>query len=219
MAALAARAERIDHEIEQETRRIQQRFADPQPRLFPVALPISSQRSWLTNANHIDIGRDIDYGRVSSSTTRRMALTPRQVSGPFLSLPVLLEAFPNGLDKKTHEGDAAAACAWPMRSGPARRNTKASDASALHAAWVQLVLGELLEFDDKTLRMGDGLPSGLDVALAEHHERLRPSMAIVEPSGRAKAGVPRLLVAVLPSGQDLESAVPAARWRRRRSST
>jgi superfamily II DNA or RNA helicase len=38
MAALAARAEQIDHEIEQETRRIQRRFADPQPRLFPVAV-------------------------------------------------------------------------------------------------------------------------------------------------------------------------------------
>ena len=38
MAALAARAEQIEHEIEQETQRIRQRFADPQPRLFPVAV-------------------------------------------------------------------------------------------------------------------------------------------------------------------------------------
>ena len=38
MAALAARADQIDDEIEQETERIQKRFADPQPSLFPVAV-------------------------------------------------------------------------------------------------------------------------------------------------------------------------------------
>jgi superfamily II DNA or RNA helicase len=38
MSALAARADRIDQEIAKEVERIQQRFADPQPRLFPVAV-------------------------------------------------------------------------------------------------------------------------------------------------------------------------------------
>lgn len=38
LSALAARAAQIDDEIEQETARIGQRFADPQPRLFPVAV-------------------------------------------------------------------------------------------------------------------------------------------------------------------------------------
>ena len=38
ISALEERVKQIDTEIEQETRRIQQRFADPQPRLFPVAV-------------------------------------------------------------------------------------------------------------------------------------------------------------------------------------
>lgn len=38
LAALKARSEQIDAEIEQEVQRIQQRFADPQSRLFPVAV-------------------------------------------------------------------------------------------------------------------------------------------------------------------------------------
>ncbi len=38
ISALEERIKQIDTEIEQETRRIQQRFADPQPRLFPVAV-------------------------------------------------------------------------------------------------------------------------------------------------------------------------------------
>lgn len=133
-----------------------------------------------------------------------------EVSGPFLTLPVLVRVFPQGLPKvdgKKLGRLRAAYEEWANAQG-----AKESDASALHATWVQLVLGELLEFDEQTLRLGDGLPSGLDVPLAEHHETLRPSMAIVEPRGRAKAGTLRVLIAIWPSNQDLESAVPAARW-------
>ncbi len=38
IAFLEERARQIDHEIEQEVARIQQRYADPQPRLFPVTV-------------------------------------------------------------------------------------------------------------------------------------------------------------------------------------
>ncbi|GHO56053.1 helicase SNF2 family protein [Ktedonobacter robiniae] len=38
ISALEAREKQIDDEIRQETERIQQRFADPQPRVFPVAI-------------------------------------------------------------------------------------------------------------------------------------------------------------------------------------
>ena len=38
MSALEERARQIDNEIAQETARIQRRFADPQPRLFPVTV-------------------------------------------------------------------------------------------------------------------------------------------------------------------------------------
>ncbi len=38
MSALAARAEQIDAEIAQERAAIGKRYADPQPRLFPVAV-------------------------------------------------------------------------------------------------------------------------------------------------------------------------------------
>jgi hypothetical protein len=38
MSALAARVEQIDAEIAQERAAIGKRYADPQPRLFPVAV-------------------------------------------------------------------------------------------------------------------------------------------------------------------------------------
>ncbi len=133
-----------------------------------------------------------------------------EVSGPFLTLPVLVRVFPQGLPKV--DGKKLGRLRAAYEEWASAQDAKVSDAGALHAAWVRLVLGELLEFDDRTLRSADGLPSGLDVRLPEHHETLRPSIAIVEPSGRAKAGTPRLLVAIWPSNQDLESAVPGARW-------
>jgi hypothetical protein len=133
-----------------------------------------------------------------------------EVSGPFLTLPVLVRVFPQGLPKV--DGKKLGRLRAAYEEWANAKDAKAPEASALHATWVQLVLGELLEFDDQTLRSGDRLPPGLAVPLAEHHETLRPSMAIVEPSGRTKAGTPRLLIAVWPTSQDLESAVPGARW-------
>jgi hypothetical protein len=42
LASLRARADRIPAEIEQETAAIRERFAEPEPRLFPVAIASSS---------------------------------------------------------------------------------------------------------------------------------------------------------------------------------
>jgi hypothetical protein len=133
-----------------------------------------------------------------------------EVSGPFLTPPVLIRAFPQGLPKV--DGRKLGRLRAAYEEWANAQDAKASDAGALHTIWVQLVLVELLEFGDQTLRSGDGVPPNLAVALAEHRETLQPSMAIVEPTGRAKAGTPRLLVSIWPSDQDLESAAPAARW-------
>src|SRR5690349_18185393 len=126
-----------------------------------------------------------------SGITRHHAewLSLIEVSGPFLTLPVLDRVFPQGLPKL--DGHKLRRLRGAYEEWGNAQDAKVSDASALHALWVQLVLGELLEFDEQTLRSGSGLPSSLDVPLDEHHETLRPSMAIVEPTGQAKAGTPR----------------------------
>lgn len=133
-----------------------------------------------------------------------------ETSGPFLTLPVLVRAFPQGLPKPDAEKLGRLRAAYEEWADAQERRDK--DAQVLHATWIQLVLSELLEFDAQTLRTADRLPPGLDVPLAEHHESLRPAMAIVEPAGRVKAGTARLLIATWPFGQDLEAAVPDAHW-------
>ena len=65
-----------------------------------------------------------------------LSLVPN--SGPFLSLPVLAQAFPQGLD--AHDTDHA------------RRLRQAfvefDEDSTLSRAWIKLVLAETLGFDD-----------------------------------------------------------------------
>lgn len=133
-----------------------------------------------------------------------------ETSGPFLTLPVLVRVFPQGLPKPDSEKLGR------LRAGyeewAKAQETRAPDAEALHGAWVRLVLGELLEFDKETLRSEGQIPSGLDVRLPEYHETLRPSMTIVEPLGRAKAGTPRLLIESWPFTRELDAVIPGSRW-------
>jgi hypothetical protein len=121
-----------------------------------------------------------------------------EVSGPFLSLPVLQEALPQGLEDVDAELRARvrAACdEWE------------ADGSLLHQ-WVRFVLGDVLGLPAEVLRDGPALPPGLSVAVAEHDETLRPDVAVVAPGG----GVPRLLVQVWPAAQPLDGRVRSSRW-------
>ena len=114
-----------------------------------------------------------------------------ETSGPFLMLPALVRAFPQGLPKADVSKVARLRAAYEEWAEAQEGWQK--DANALHSTWIRLVLGELLEFDDQSLRTGDRRPPGLEVSLAEHHETIRPDIVVVEPPGRAKAGTPRLL--------------------------
>jgi hypothetical protein len=131
-------------------------------------------------------------------------------SGPFLEPPVLLRMFPQGLPKMDSR---KLGC---LRAGyeewAEAQESRAKDAATLHGAWIRLVLGELLEFDERVLRTDDRTPSELVVTLGEHREILRPSMTVAEPQGSPRHGAPRLLIGSWPLDQDLESVVPDAPW-------
>ncbi len=147
-----------------------------------------------------------------SDSTRHHAewLSLIEVSGPFLTLPVLVRVFPQGLPKVDVKKLGRLRAAY--EEWATAQEAAVPGADGIHAAWVELILREILEFDGQTLRSGDDLPTGLDVSLAEHQERLRPAMAIVEPRGRVRAGTPRLLVTVWPFDQKLDAVVPSTRW-------
>ncbi|MFE5004752.1 Eco57I restriction-modification methylase domain-containing protein [Streptomyces sp. NPDC056696] len=98
-----------------------------------------------------------------------------EVSGPFLTMPVLLRAWPQ-LD--TLEKDERAR----LR---ARHADWQTDTTAGRDEWVAYVLRRLLGWDDAlTLREGEDEHHGLDrltLRVAEHNTEVRPDFALVEP--------------------------------------
>jgi hypothetical protein len=129
-----------------------------------------------------------------------------ETSGPFLSMPVLMRVFPQGLDQ--------------LDPGKAKELRLAYDdwqenpgAPGRHRAWVGLVLNRVLEFPSTLITEGQAIPAGLQAVMAEYGETLNPDVAIIAPAGQADSGTPRLLVQIHPPDQDLDSPVAGKHWK------
>ena len=113
-----------------------------------------------------------------------------EVSGPFLSIPVLSDAFPQGLE--AHDAARMAT----LRQAAREWGESGRSDPAIHRAWIRFVLGQTLGFPDEIIAEGQALPAALAVPVPEYGETLRPDLAIVTLPGRPGAGTPRLLTAV-----------------------
>jgi Eco57I restriction-modification methylase/MmeI, target recognition domain len=108
-----------------------------------------------------------------------------EVSGPFLSLPVLRRAWPSldALDKQTRER-------LRLAQGTGSGTGLGSGTAAGRQAWIGFVLADLLGW-------GDALhTSGLDelaLEVAEHESTVTPSFALAEPGADPKPEALRLL--------------------------
>jgi hypothetical protein len=114
------------------------------------------------------------------------------ISGPFLTLPVLRAAWPtlDALERETRDGLRAAHAAW--RTDPTDPNTQQE--------WIGYVLRELLEWhDDLETDQEQLAPLAIDVGPD------RPSFALIEPGEAVKPDTTRLLGLICPPG-----AVPTA---------
>ncbi len=123
-----------------------------------------------------------------------------EVSGPFLSLPVLRETWPAGLDaldKPMHEALRREHGVWQ------------DDKAAGQRDWVVFVLSELLALAD-TLRVDKLDP--FEVEVAEHDAVLTPSFVVLEPDGEVKPDAARLLGAVWLPGQHPTTRLPGEAW-------
>ncbi len=129
-----------------------------------------------------------------------------EVSGPFLSMPVLLRVFPQGLDAHDAELSRLLRMAydeWADNQAGTRPDP------AIHRAWLRFVLAQALEMPGETLLEGPALPPGLSAHIAGENEILRPDTALVSPGDRK----PHVLIKLYPAGQDLEKPVAGARWK------
>src|SRR5271166_1711368 len=98
-----------------------------------------------------------------------------EVSGPFLSMPVLLEAFPQGLE--AHDPDHHRL----LRLAHGEWEAEMGDAVTL-TAWIRFVLRKTLDYASEALLEGQKIPQTLYAEVAEQHEILQPDMVLKDPT-------------------------------------
>lgn len=142
------------------------------------------------------------------STARHHAdwLSLVEVSGPFVSLPVLLRTFPQGLEARDPAQAKQLRAAYEdWQDNPA--------APGKQRAWVLHVLGELLGYPASQIAEGQSLPAGLEANMAEQGETLRPDFALIGPAGTDAVGQAQLLISSYPAAQPLDKPVIGKHWK------
>jgi hypothetical protein len=125
-----------------------------------------------------------------------------EASGPFLSLQVLMDAFPQGLEP--HDSERFRVLRLAYEEWLANHHDP-----GIHRTWVEWVLSEVLGFPAEILYQGQAIPTSLHVRLSEHQVTLRPDWVVVEP----ETNQPRLLIQAMPPGQGLEQTLKDSRWK------
>src|SRR5688572_17665925 len=130
-----------------------------------------------------------------------------EVSGPFLSLPVLVHTFSHGLDKVESEATRRVRTAYAEWQ-------EATKSDTAHHAWLDTVLAVLLEHEPNSLvRFGDTstVAPKLRHRVEEHADTLWPQIIIKESNSSPPDGT-RVLVCAYPRNQRLDRAVTGSRW-------
>lgn len=133
-----------------------------------------------------------------------------EISGPFVSLPVLEKVFPQGLD--AHDPEHARRMRLAFDEWETNQ-TGPKPSPAIHNAWIQFVLKETLTLPDEVLAARQSIPQTLKATHAEAGETIRPDFLVRNPQGIPDAGKPRLLIQVYPADQCLEKHVHGLRWK------
>ncbi len=126
-----------------------------------------------------------------------------ETSGPFLSMPVLLRAFPQGLDAR--ESDRASRLREVYEEWLDRK-----DEPAVHRTWVHHVLSAFLEYPSDLLAEGQAIPPGLESMQPQFGETLRPDWVLKH---REANGRPQLLISLYPPSQKLDAPVTGKVWK------
>ncbi len=130
-----------------------------------------------------------------------------EVSGPFVSLPVLVQTFGHGLDKIESEAMRR------VRTGYADWKDDPKSPTA-DSAWIDTILDDLLEHEPASIARFDDaskVPSELRHRVDEHAETLWPQLVIKESDKALPAGA-RVLVCTYPRSQRLDRSVAGSRW-------
>ena len=127
-----------------------------------------------------------------------------EVSGPFLSLPVLLRTWPtlDTLERSARERLRLEHGSWQQ------------DSTAGQRQWIEFVLSELLGWDEDLhgLAAGAELPGTFALPVPEHDRTVRPSFVLVEPGEELSPASARLLGLIVEPDQQPTRRVPGDTW-------
>lgn len=134
-----------------------------------------------------------------------------EISGPFLAVPVLKEAFPQGLE----ELDGAKRKRLRQAYEEWREALELEDAqfAELHVAWIDEVLCRGLELDEDgkgdVLKRADWCAANLQASLLEHGVTLSPDLAVIDEQ---RANKPLLLIQTYAQDIGLDATLKQDGW-------
>ena len=134
-----------------------------------------------------------------------------EISGPFLAVPVLKEAFPQGLE----ELDATKRKRLRQAYEEWREALELEDAqfAELHVAWIEEVLSRGLELNEDgkgdVLKRADWCETNLQATLPEHGVTFSPDLAVIDEQ---RASKPLLLIQTYAQDIDLDATLKQDGW-------
>mgnify|MGYP003343289143 CR=1 FL=1 len=94
-----------------------------------------------------------------------------EISGPFVSLPVLEKVFPQGLD--AHDAEHARRMRLAFDEWETNQSGHKPD-RAIHRAWIEFVLKETLILPEEVVATGQSIPQTIKATHSEAGEVIRP---------------------------------------------
>ena len=125
-----------------------------------------------------------------------------EVCGPFLAVPVLREAFPQGFEALEAAQAKRLRCTYEEWRDAV--DTDDADLDRLHIAWIDEVFLTALEAGESMLRRGEHVPPSACADLPEHDTSIVPDLVLVDPT---RSDAVLLLVHIFSPDTNLSAAL------------
>lgn len=134
-----------------------------------------------------------------------------EISGPFLAVPVLKEAFPQGLEAL--DGLKRKRLRQTYEEWREALETDDPQFAEMHIAWIDEVLSRGLELDEDgkgdVLKRAEWCAANLNASLPEHGVTLSPDLAVVDEQ---RANIPLMLIHTYAQDVDLDATLKLDGW-------
>lgn len=134
-----------------------------------------------------------------------------EISGPFLAVPVLKEAFPQGLEEL--DGLKRKRLRQAYEEWREALETDDPQFPELHVAWIDEVLSRGLELDEDgkgdVLKRTDWCAANLNVSLPEHGVALAPDLAVIDEQ---RGNKPLMLIQTYRQDVELDRKLKTGEW-------